>query len=741
MKKFIVALLLLLAPNVSYADSIINWGMQSTGTSRNVYLNQSGTNVNVGQVNTSNNHFTPYYAGSLPPETGAGSFVLNSGPLGTPSTGNASNLTGYLVSALSGLGTNVATALTNTLDASGGIASVTASNSKYAPIFLDSVSALASYSVPAAVNALYLSGYSAFGDNGAGIYIRVSTPSPVRAWHHQSADGAWWQLTTLTANPYQFGAKGDGSTDDSAAAQNAISYAQTFSHSLYFPKANYVFGKLLTISVPVDIKSDQSASMRWTNTTATSLATVSSITVSGTTATITFASAHNLISGQAIALSGFTSANFNGTFPLLTVPTTTTATFTIASGTPNATVIGTASIPTGGFLIDYRGTVNGGTGGVNKISLPGLYSPGVSSGLNYPGYGTTGWSASSRSGNGITVWGGSRYTIEVQTMLGWSNGIYFASTYDTTFGAQAPENVDVFLNTSDLCGAAILFDSGPANAGQLAAVNVTANTVFAKYPVAYLTTNGSTTAIIDTRVTITGQAFTNESGGACLYAVGVYINSSVIDENWCYAGYQATTAGSPTGTSTTLVLPYIWGDQASHGLTTDGNSPGAYFGGKYNDITIGSAAASVSGYGSSYATAGQAIRVKDVGENNKIRIRYLDQPPNVAVALSTTQGEANYNGGVGGAALSKRVYVSAAVPTLAAGATATFWVYHSLLSAGTVRNIAVEPAYTNLSLSGLSYGAGDNTGTNNREIYVTFKNNTASSITGATYTFWVEPTN
>lgn len=61
--------------------------------------------------------------------------------------------------------------------------------------------------------------------------------------------------------------------------------------------------------------------------------TISSITVSGTTATITTSSAHSLSVGSVIQIAGAIPAGYNGLFTLLTVPSTTTATFNVASFT------------------------------------------------------------------------------------------------------------------------------------------------------------------------------------------------------------------------------------------------------------------------------------------------------------------------------------------------------------------------------------------------------------------------
>lgn len=94
-----------------------------------------------------------------------------------------------------------------------------------APVqIFDTRAAAVGASVNVAIGSLYLNGYSAAGDGGRSQYKRISTPSPVKAWHFQSADGAWWQLAETTVNPKQMGAVCNGSTDDGAALQNISDY-------------------------------------------------------------------------------------------------------------------------------------------------------------------------------------------------------------------------------------------------------------------------------------------------------------------------------------------------------------------------------------------------------------------------------------------------------------------------------------------------------------------------------------
>ena len=74
--------------------------------------------------------------------------------------------------------------------------------------------------------------------------------------------------------------------------------------------------------------------------------TISSITFSGTTATMTTAVAHGLVTGNSITVSGATPSQYNGTF-IVTVTGATTLTYTMAS-----TPAGNAS-PVGTYVVNY----------------------------------------------------------------------------------------------------------------------------------------------------------------------------------------------------------------------------------------------------------------------------------------------------------------------------------------------------------------------------------------------------
>lgn len=77
-------------------------------------------------------------------------------------------------------------------------------------------------------------------------------------------------------------------------------------------------------------------------TTVVAAQTISSITISGTTATLTTGSSHGLVVGNVINITGAAPSGYNGLMTVLTVPSGTTLTFTIATNTPtvSATTVG-----------------------------------------------------------------------------------------------------------------------------------------------------------------------------------------------------------------------------------------------------------------------------------------------------------------------------------------------------------------------------------------------------------------
>jgi hypothetical protein len=73
-------------------------------------------------------------------------------------------------------------------------------------------------------------------------------------------------------------------------------------------------------------------------------ATITSITYSYTTATVTTATAHNLLAGAQITVSGASPSNYNGSFLIASVPSTTTFTYVMDTATPGVLQVNTATV-------------------------------------------------------------------------------------------------------------------------------------------------------------------------------------------------------------------------------------------------------------------------------------------------------------------------------------------------------------------------------------------------------------
>jgi hypothetical protein len=78
--------------------------------------------------------------------------------------------------------------------------------------------------IPILVTYLRTAGYYAAGDGGGALYKRVVS-EPSHAGKIQSADGAWWELSTEYVTPNMFGARCNGINDDVPAINAAWAYA------------------------------------------------------------------------------------------------------------------------------------------------------------------------------------------------------------------------------------------------------------------------------------------------------------------------------------------------------------------------------------------------------------------------------------------------------------------------------------------------------------------------------------
>ena len=95
-------------------------------------------------------------------------------------------------------------------------------------ISFNTLGAAAAATISVAVSHVRTAGYGTVGDGGAELYYRLgATPVPAKAWHFQSADGAWWEIANYQLNILAIGGKGDNATNNDsafAAAADAIDH-------------------------------------------------------------------------------------------------------------------------------------------------------------------------------------------------------------------------------------------------------------------------------------------------------------------------------------------------------------------------------------------------------------------------------------------------------------------------------------------------------------------------------------
>ena len=128
-------------------------------------------------------------------------------------------------------------------------------------IEFDSLTSALAASIPSIITGFSTLGYSSPVDQGGSSYYRIEAPSPVKAWHVQTADGSYWQLSPRDVNVQMLGAVGDGVTDDTTAIQNAIEFVESFDvgsiaagSRLFFPSALYKTSSTINVTSTILIE-------------------------------------------------------------------------------------------------------------------------------------------------------------------------------------------------------------------------------------------------------------------------------------------------------------------------------------------------------------------------------------------------------------------------------------------------------------------------------------------------------
>jgi hypothetical protein len=81
---------------------------------------------------------------------------------------------------------------------------------------------------PSNVSSVVLKGYYKAGDGGGHIKVRITTPNPVKPWHSQTADGAWWEISASSVSLVTFGGKRTYAYDSRQALLDSIEWAKAF---------------------------------------------------------------------------------------------------------------------------------------------------------------------------------------------------------------------------------------------------------------------------------------------------------------------------------------------------------------------------------------------------------------------------------------------------------------------------------------------------------------------------------
>jgi len=119
------------------------------------------------------------------------------------------------------------------------------------------VSALRSISPSTSFN-VQTEGYYTNGDGGGGQFYGVTTGGPytdnggtiITTGLGVTASSAWIRFSSENVNIRWFGAKGDGTSDDTVAFQNAAAYVDVNNRALYIPSGQYIISSQILFQKP-----------------------------------------------------------------------------------------------------------------------------------------------------------------------------------------------------------------------------------------------------------------------------------------------------------------------------------------------------------------------------------------------------------------------------------------------------------------------------------------------------------
>lgn len=133
--------------------------------------------------------------------------------------------------------------------------------------FMTSIAVVASTSIGASVDVVYVQGYATAFDGGGALYKRVGS-APAHLGKVQSADGAWWEIYERQISPLMFGAVADDTTNCATAFATAQSVASALGATVIVPRGKYVVNSTINFANE-DTWESQGASIRTTVNTVT----------------------------------------------------------------------------------------------------------------------------------------------------------------------------------------------------------------------------------------------------------------------------------------------------------------------------------------------------------------------------------------------------------------------------------------------------------------------------------------
>lgn len=348
-----------------------------------------------------------------------------------------------------------------------------------------------------------------------------------------------------------------------------------------------------------------------------------------------------------------------------------------------------------GWTVDGIGL--GGEAGYARIELPRLVGPN-----NTSGYATRSFDMSAYVGKGLVLKDSIWCNITAQYFIGWGTAFEMQATTTPT------DNHSIDLGTIDLCTTGISINSASSTTAAIGQSKITTRNVYAYTPYSFIGNGGGTFQIqIDST-----SAVVNQSGGVIFFFGGTVHSNHSIRVGTIQNRYLPD---SPTTTPTTYRGRIVGGDQTVLSETGWAAPLRTYIEVSFDDLV--------------YA-AGDAISCKLSGSGSRLVIKAPVYNSQAAIALSGTQGEVNYNGGLGGASIHRWTSASVSLSGLAAGATRNFYFYHQRLNPIEFNPITCGRAPGATATTDINVEVLNNNFSVKREAIIQVINRTAAALTG-----------